>query len=582
MPEPSDAAAPSQTTGRSERRLDRRAVLPDSELFRRHRSRSGGLVAGLAVEAATQSPPEPRLESPRDEDRASRSVRAKSAQDLKLLVLIVAYNAEETIEWVLDRIAPATWRRIAEVVIFDDCSRDHTSDRAVDWRSRPFGDKVRIFRNQTNLGYGGNQKRGYRYAIEHGFDAVVLLHGDGQYAPEDLDRLIDPIADGEADVVFGSRMMEKGAALRGGMPLYKFVGNKVLTAYQNLMLGQSLTEYHSGYRAYRVAALKELQFLRNTNGFHFDTEIILQLLNAGKRIIEAPIPTYYGDEICYVNGVPYAARVALATLRYRLHRAGLGYCPQYELPPCQRYAFKTGRWSSHQQLVRRIQRFAAGRSLRILDVGCGSGSLAAVLRRAGHYVVGVDAAPGPNRNEAFDEFLARDLNGGLGDVGDAPFDAVLLSDVLEHLSAPEKLLLDARERLADGGRVFASSGNVANWYIRFQLLLGRFEYTERGILDRTHCRLFTRGSFRKLHRACGFRVLHDGTTPIPFEFVFGAGLLTRACDAVNAGAAKIWPGLFAYQVMLEAEVDPDHPAPLVQHDQIHRRFDPYRVQPDGR
>jgi SAM-dependent methyltransferase len=255
--------------------------------------------------------------------------------------------------------------------------------------------------------------------------------------------------------------------------------------------------------------------------------------------------------------------------------------PQYELPPCQRYAFKTGRWSSHQQLVRRIRRFAAGRSLRILDIGCGSRSLADVLRRAGHYVVGVDAASSPDEEEAFDDFFARDLDGGLGDVGDVPFDAVLLSDVLEHLSAPEKLLLDARERLADGGRVFASSGNVANWYIRFQLLLGRFEYTERGILDRTHCRLFTRGSFRKLHRECGFRVLHDGTTPIPFEFVFGAGLLARACDAVNAGAAKIWPGLFAYQVMLEAEVDQDHPAPLVQHDQIHRRFDPYRVQPMG-
>ncbi len=156
---------------------------------------------------------------------------------------------------------------------------------------------IEVIRNAQNLGYGGNQKLGYRLAMEDDLDIVVMLHGDGQYAPECLEEMVAPLERGEADAVLGSRMMEKGAARRGGMPLYKHLGNRALTVFENTMLGTSLTEFHSGYRAYSVRALRRIPFEQNSDDFDFDTEIIIQLHAAGLRITETPIPTYYGDEI---------------------------------------------------------------------------------------------------------------------------------------------------------------------------------------------------------------------------------------------------------------------------------------------
>jgi hypothetical protein len=135
---------------------------------------------------------------------------------------------------------------------------------------------------------------------------------------------VAPLERGECDAVFGSRMMVKGAARRGGMPLYKLVGNRVLTRIENALLGSSLTEFHSGYRAYSTSALRDIPFERNTDDFDFDTQIIIQLLHAGKRILEIPIPTFYGDEICYVNGMRYAKDVVKDVVAYRLAKVGVG------------------------------------------------------------------------------------------------------------------------------------------------------------------------------------------------------------------------------------------------------------------
>ena len=139
---------------------------------------------------------------------------------MKVGIFIVAYNAEKTISNVIDRISDAAWGKIDEVFVFDDRSKDNTSD-AISRYKGANTEKIRVFRNNHNLGYGGNQKRGYLYAIENGFDIVVLLHGDGQYAPEMIEEMISPLESELTAAVFGSRMLEKGAALSGGMPLYK-------------------------------------------------------------------------------------------------------------------------------------------------------------------------------------------------------------------------------------------------------------------------------------------------------------------------------------------------------------------------
>ena len=243
------------------------------------------------------------------------AISAQEASRLKkVLIFIVAYNAETTIRNVISRIGLDPSRYNIEVLIIDDSSQDETFEVGLQIQEHcPY--KLTVLKNAVNQKYGGNQKLGYHYAIEHDFDVVVLLHGDGQYAPEELENMIRPCIDDEADAVFGSRMLHKGAALKGGMPLYKYIGNKILSTTQNLLLKQHLSEFHSGYRAYQISALRNIPFEYNTNDYHFDTEIIIQLIEGRYRIKEIPIPTYYGDEVCYVNGVQYAYNVFLSTLK---------------------------------------------------------------------------------------------------------------------------------------------------------------------------------------------------------------------------------------------------------------------------
>jgi glycosyltransferase involved in cell wall biosynthesis len=222
----------------------------------------------------------------------------------RLLVFVIAYHAETTLRKVLERIPRSLFTRFdAEILVVDDASADRTFEIGVAYRDAHPEIALTVLRNEYNQGYGGNQKVGYSFAIKNGFDMVAMVHGDGQYAPEELPKLVEPLLLGEADAVFGSRMMTRFGALEGGMPLYKYIGNKVLTTAQNTLLGSHLSEFHSGYRLYSVEALKKLPISLNSNDFHFDTEIIIQFLNAKLRIKELPIPTHYGDEVCRVDGV---------------------------------------------------------------------------------------------------------------------------------------------------------------------------------------------------------------------------------------------------------------------------------------
>ena len=236
---------------------------------------------------------------------------------IKIGILVVAYNAESTIESTLSRIPEAFVSEIHSILISDDKSKDLTSTRATN-----FADSsrlpIQVVSQPINLGYGGNQKFGYSWAIQNHWDVVVLLHADGQYAPEFIPQIVKPLLENKADAVFGSRMLNKRNALKGGMPKYKWVGNQILTFLQNKLTNQNFSEWHSGYRAYTVDALLKLNLGKLSNGFRFDTQIILELLAAKQRITEIPIPTYYGDEISHVNGLEYAREIIWDTLRHRV------------------------------------------------------------------------------------------------------------------------------------------------------------------------------------------------------------------------------------------------------------------------
>ena len=236
---------------------------------------------------------------------------------MKLGILIVAYNAQDTLAKVLDRIPSNFITQIDSILICDDASTDNTHNVGLQYQSNSKL-PLTLVRHQINLGYGGNQKTGYQWALEKNLDLVVLLHGDGQYAPEYLPQMVEPIVSGRADVVFGSRMITQGGARKGGMPLYKFVGNKILTTLQNRLAKVSLTEWHSGYRAYSIAALRKVNYLNNSDYFDFDSQIILQMIGARQRIVEIEIPTFYGDEISRVNGIKYGIKILIHTLKFRL------------------------------------------------------------------------------------------------------------------------------------------------------------------------------------------------------------------------------------------------------------------------
>ncbi len=309
-------------------------------------------------------------------------------QKKRLLIFVIAYYAEGTLRSVLERIPRGIFDEYeCEVLVVDDASEDRTFAIGREFQEHHPDIGMTVLRNEYNQGYGGNQKIGYAFAIAERFDYVAMVHGDGQYAPEELPRLVQPLRDGEADAVFGSRMMTRFGALQGGMPLYKFLGNKLLSTAQNLLLGTRLSEFHSGYRIYATSALEKLNFRLNSNDFHFDTEIIIQLINAGLRIKELPIPTYYGDEICRVNGVKYAKDVMVATVMNTLHRAGVMYRRRFDtaLGGNAHYDLKLGFPSSHSWALDAVPHGAS-----VMDIGSGPGGLAKELASRGCKVSVVD------------------------------------------------------------------------------------------------------------------------------------------------------------------------------------------------
>ena len=472
----------------------------------------------------------------------------------RLLIFVIAYRAETTLRRVLERIPARIFEEYdCEILVVDDASEDRTFAIGHEYRNAHPEIRITVLRNEYNQGYGGNQKVGYWYALTERFDFVAMVHADGQYAPEELPRLIAPLRDGAAEAVFGSRMMSRFGALRGGMPLYKFVGNRLLTRLQNALLGTNFSEFHSGYRIYSVAALRKVRFRLNSNDFHFDSEIILQLLNAGQRIVELPIPTYYGDEISRVNGIRYAKDVVLATVRNVLHRSGIFFRRQFEPiaePDEQHYTSKLGYASSHSYALECVPAGA-----KVIDIGAGPGYLAAELVKKGCAAAVVDKMVPP---------VPAGVRVYRQDIDDPPdfdandYDYLLLLDVIEHLRDPERFLERLRAQFGfEPKRLVLSTPNVAFVAQRLMLLLGQFNYGKAGILDRTHTRLFTFRSLRHLLRDNGFRILRIRGVPAPFPKVFGDGALGRVAIALNLALIRFSKSLFAYQIFVEAESTPD-------------------------
>lgn len=234
----------------------------------------------------------------------------------KVVVVLPAYNAAQTLE--------KTYREIPfdivdDVVLVDDFSKDNTSELA-----KKLG-ITHVIRHEKNKGYGGNQKTCYTKAIELNADVVIMLHPDYQYTPLLIHSMVAIIANDLYPVVFGSRILGKGA-LNGGMPVYKYIANRFLTFSQNLLMNQKLSEYHTGFRAFSGDVLKSINLSHNSDDFIFDNQMIAQIFAKGYEIAEITCPTKYFDEASSINfkrSSIYGMGVLHVSIRYFLHRLGL-------------------------------------------------------------------------------------------------------------------------------------------------------------------------------------------------------------------------------------------------------------------
>jgi len=240
----------------------------------------------------------------------------------RVIVVMPAYNAAKTLERTYRDLPKDV---IDKVILVDDVSQDETVEIA-----RRLGLKVIV--HVQNKGYGGNQKTCYLEALKDGADIVVMLHPDYQYDSTLVPELIAPIVAGRADMVLGSRFLGEGA-LKGGMPLYKYIANRFLTIVENLVLGLHLSEAHTGFRAYRRELLETIPFLLNSDKFVFDSEIIAQAVAFGFRLAEIGVPTRYFDEassVNFKNSVIYGFSTLWTLVKYLAHKWGLASVPQFD------------------------------------------------------------------------------------------------------------------------------------------------------------------------------------------------------------------------------------------------------------
>lgn len=440
---------------------------------------------------------------------------------LRIGLFVVAYDADSMITETLSRIPEDIWEAIEILFVIDDCSRDQTVERALAFgRHR---EKIVVLRNRVSHQYGGNQKIGYQFAIDRGLDAVVLLHADGKFAPECLGEMLGPIVSGDVDVVIGSRMLEHGKAVEAGMPRYKYWGNRALSKIQNALSGLRLSEFHSGYRAFRTSLLHRVPFWENTDDWHFDTQVLLQARQAGGRIVEVPTPTFYSDKIGHLRGLGYGINCLGTTIAFFLHRHGVLYGRNFDLAVRGRKYFEkfNDRASSHSRIWAWLRNHGVkGKS--VLELGVGDASLTQRLFEAGATVDGIEI--NTISADLARPYCRRVMVNDLNDIQSAglteSYDLVIAADVLEHLRDPEFVLSELKKYVKMGGCLVVSLPNVANIYVRLNLLFGRFPYHIKGILDRTHLHFFTLNTAEKMLMKTGWIVEGRDVTSIPLVIVF--------------------------------------------------------------
>ena len=443
------------------------------------------------------------------------------------LLVLARSEAREALAAVLARIPAGIASLFAEIsVLYEGEGRPPDG--------LPRLENLQVRTNPRRYGYGGRRKIAFEYALERGFDHVIILEGDGRHPPEPLAELLAPAVLEKSLVVVGA-----------GVPAGERRTSGPASFLLRLALGMELRDWRSGFRLYAAEVLRRIPFQLASDDRRFDTEILIQCRALGVPIREVRIGAFEESEASLSGSL--AAAVA-----YRLHQLHLQRNGAFLVDRDVRYTFKHSRTGSHVQILRAIRP-----GTRVLDLGCSQGLLARPLREKGVRTTGVDVGPETKVSRDLEAYHRRDLEEPLDIPEGRVFDYVVVADVIEHVKNREQLLRSARRYLKPDGRLLISTPNIAIWFYRLSLLLGRFEYGPRGVLDETHVHLFTQSTFRREVERGGFRIQERRVTSLPFEVIFestGQSRLVAGLSEAYHLLARIYPKLFAYQFLLEAEV----------------------------
>jgi 2-polyprenyl-3-methyl-5-hydroxy-6-metoxy-1,4-benzoquinol methylase len=313
----------------------------------------------------------------------------------------------------------------------------------------------------------------------------------------------------------------------------------------------NLSEFHSGYRLYSCDALRKIPFLLNSNEWHFDTEILIQHNEAGLRIVERPIPTYYGDEISYVNGVPYAFNCIKSALGYRLHKAQIKYDAKFDTTGDGNVYKKADPYGSHAQIIKWIEQ---ERPAELLEVGTATGYVTSAAKKLGCAVTGIEVDPGMAeiaREYCRDMFVGNVETMDLDALG--RYDAIILGDILKHLHNPGAVLSKLRGLLKPGGQILLSLPKIPNFLVRFSLLLDRLNYSRYRLLGETTSGSFNSKAAKQWAADSGFDVSSTGMTAAASPLsvpVSSQGSSIRQLNALTRRLTMFGKILLGYQSVL--------------------------------
>lgn len=402
---------------------------------------------------------------------------------------------------------------------------------------------LRFHRNPRDYAYGDARKAAFEYAIARDFTHVICLRAENRHPVDALPELLRDADSHPADLIIAARpntAIEKSDRNLG-------------TSLHERILKLGMRDYQSSFRIYPMEALRVLPFQLNADDRTFDTELLIQCRGLGIGIREIATAGGWNEWDHFGERLRGVYRSTIAAVGYRLHQLHVTRRGQYIIDHDIHYTLKYSSTGSHMQIIDSIKP-----NTLVLDLGCSQGLLAQPLLEKSVKVTGVDVQPAANVAAELSEYFQRDLEEPcelpLGRI----FDYVVVADVIEHVKNRTQLIRSARRYLKEGGRLIISTGNIALWFYRLSLVVGRFEYGPRGILDRTHVHLYTRDTFRREVERAGFHVLEERCTSLPFEVVFqstGRSVWVQRFAGVYHLMARMWPELFAYQFILEAEIE---------------------------